>query len=365
MSHDPGAGMSSTAVSSEPFGRLPDGTEVDRYLLTDDAISVAVITYGGCIQELVAPDRDGRPADVVLGFDSLDGYLPPQPYLGALIGRYANRIGGARFTLNGTEYQLEANNGPNHLHGGSGGFHNRVWQARPLPGTGVRLELTSPDGDQGYPARLDVAVEYTLADGELRIAYSATNAEPPGGPATVLNLTNHVYLNLAGEAAGSVGDHLVEVPADRVVRHGPGLIPTGELVEVVGTPLDLRAPRPFAAGWDADHEQIAIAGGYDHSWLLAENADAGPIPAARITDPGSGRVLEVSTDQPVMHVYSGNMMDGTLIGKGGRLYPRRSGFCVETQHPADAPNHPNFPSTVLDAGHTLRTTTVLRFTTQP
>jgi aldose 1-epimerase len=351
---------------------MPDGTPVERYLLDDGTVSVAVLTLGGVVQELLVPDRDGRRADVALGFDDLAGYLQPQqPYLGALIGRYANRIAGARFSLNGTEYRLPANLRDHHLHGGPGGFHTRVWQAEPLAGAeagvgaGVRLRLVSPDGDQGYPARLELSVQYTVSDGELWIHYAATNTEPAGGPSTVLNLTNHAYFQLAGESAGSVGGHVVQIPAARYARSDADLIPTGEIASVEGTPLDLREPRRIDAGWDAPFEQIANAGGYDHGYLLEGARPGHPVTAARIGEPGSGRVLEVLTDQPVSHFYSGNMMDGAFGGKGGRPYPRRSGFCLETQHLPDSPHHPAFPSTELAPHQTFRTTTTFRFTTTP
>jgi len=352
-----------TALSTSDFGALADGTPVQRWHLDDGTLRVAVLTYGGALQEILAPDRDGARADVTLGFDDLAGYLGPQPYFGALIGRYANRIAAGRFRLNGRGYQLEANHAGHHLHGGSAGFDRRVWRAEPIDGCGVRLALTSPDGDQGYPARLDVTVEYTLAGGALRIGYSATNAEPEGGPDTIVNLTNHAYLNLAGHAAGDIGAQLAQVPAARYARSDADLIPTGELPEVTGTPLDLRAARPFAAGWDDGFDQIVNAGGYDHSWLLDGAAPGRPVPAARISDPGSGRVLEVSTDQPAVHLYSGNMMEPLPGGKGGHAYRRRGGFCVETHHLPDSPNHPGFPTTVLRPGQTFRTGTTFRFTT--
>jgi len=352
------------AVSAEAFGRLDDGTTIERWLLDDGTVTVAVLTYGGILQQVVAPDREGRRADVTLGFDDLAGYLRPQPYLGALVGRYANRIAAGRFELDGHAYQLDRNHGGHHLHGGVVGFDKRVWAAQARPGAGgVQLSLTSPDGDQGYPARLDVVVEYTLAGGTLTIAYTATNAEPPRGPATIVNLTNHAYFNLAGHAAGSVGDHVVHVPADRYVCSDADLIPTGAFAEVAGTALDLREPRPFAAGWDRAEEAITNAGGYDHSWLLDGAAPGRPVLAARVSEPVSGRVLEVGTDQPAVHLYSGNMMVPLSGAKGGATYPHRGGFCTETQHLPDSPNHPGFPSTVLRPGETFRTSTTFRFTT--
>ncbi|MDQ1286901.1 MAG: aldose 1-epimerase [Actinomycetota bacterium] len=356
-------GMKPPAPSRSDFGRLPDGTPVERFVLDDGTVRVAVLTYGGILQQVLAPDREGQRADVVLGFDDLAGYLTGQPCHGATIGRFANRIARGVFPLNGTTYQLDLNFGEHHIHGGAGAYRERVWEAEALAGElGVRLRLTSPDGDCGYPGALDVTVGYRLADGVLQVDYTATSTEPAGGLDTVVNLTNHTYFNLAGHDAGPVGDHRVEVPAGRYVVAGPGLIPTGEFAPVDGTPLDLRVPRRFAEGWDAPHDQIVTAGGYDHSWVL-DGAAGSPVPAARVVEPTSGRVLEVATDQPASHVYSGNMMEPLFAGKGGHVYGRREGFCVETQHFADSPNRPEFPSTVLAPGETFRTTTSFRFTT--
>ncbi|HEY6795170.1 MAG TPA: aldose epimerase family protein [Kineosporiaceae bacterium] len=351
-----------TALSSTVFGELADGTPVERWVLDDGTVRVAVLSYGGALHEITTPDRNDRRTDVSLGFDTLTGYLRPQPYLGALIGRYANRIAAGRFALNGRTYRLEANDGRNHLHGGSGGFDKRVWSAEPIT-DGVRLALTSPDGDQGYPARLDVTVEYTLGAGNLRIAYAATNAEREGGPDTIVNLTNHCYFNLAGHGAGPIGDHVIEVPADRYAPSDAELIPTGALADVTGTPLDLRVPRAFSDGWDAAFEQIANASGYDHSWLLDGVEPGRPVLAARVIHPDSGRVLEVMTDQPAIHVYSGNRMEHLPGAKGGQAYERRGGFCLETHHLPDSPNHPDFPSTVLAPRQTFRSTTTYRFGT--
>jgi aldose 1-epimerase len=352
----------SVRISDVEFGKLDDGTAVHRWLLDDGTLQVAVLTYGATLAEVVAPDRDGRPADVTLGFPDLAGYLGPQAYLGAVVGRFANRIRAGRFALNGRDYQLARNHRGQHLHGGERGFDKRVWAAERVDG-GVRLALSSPDGEEGYPGRVDVTVTYTLADGALRLDYTATNAEPEGGLDTIVNLTNHAYFHLGGHAAGSVGDHLVTIPADRYVRVDGDLIPTGELVPVDGTPLDLRTARPVSAGWDADFDQITGAGGYDQSWLLDGVEPGRPVPAARISDPGSGRVMEVSTDQPAVHFYSGNMMEPMPGGKDGRTYDWRQGFCVETQHLPDSPNRPEFPSTVLRPGQTFRTTTVFAFST--
>ena len=350
-----------TDLSRTPFGVLPDGTPVDRIRLDDGRAAVSVLTYGGIVQELWVPDAAGRRQDVVLGFDDVLGYLGDQPFHGAIVGRFANRIAGAQFELDGRTYQLEANHGPHHLHGGSAAFNTRVWDVTELPGRGVRLHLVSPDGDAGYPARLDVTVDYTLAGGVLTIGFAATNTEPACGPATIVNLTNHAYFQLAGHAAGSVGEHVVELPAGRVARAGAALIPTGELAAVDGTPLDLRTPRTLAAGWDDPHDQITLAGGYDHTWVLDDVAPGSPVLAARVVEPSSGRVLEVRTDQPGAHLYSGNMMEPRFAGKGGRRYGRREGFCLETQHFPDSPHHPEFPSTVLRPQETFTSTTSFAF----
>jgi aldose 1-epimerase len=236
-----------------------------------------------------------------------------------------------------------------------------VWQATELPEQGVRLQLVSPDGDAGYPARLEVTVDYTLTGGTLTIDYAATNTEPAGGPSTIVNLTNHAYFQLAGHATGSVGEHLVQIPASRYLPSGDGLIPTGELAPVDGTPFDLRTPTALQAGWDAPHEQLRNAGGYDHTWVLDDAAPGAPTLAARIVEPTSGRILEVRTDQPGSHLYSGNMMEPRFTGKGGRRYDRREAFCLETQHFPDSPHQPGFPSTVLDPGRTFTSTTSFAF----
>jgi len=360
------SGTASPATTSRTvFGELPDGTPVERFVLDDGTVTAAIITFGGVLQQVVAPDREGLRADVVLGFDDAAGYLADRAGHGAVMGRFANRIAGGTFPLNGITYRLDRNYGEHHIHGGAAGFGRRMWEAQELEGTpGVRLHLSSPDGDGGYPGGLDVVVEYRLAGGgALTIDYAATSTEPPGGLDTIVNLTNHAYFNLAGHDAGPVGDHVVEVLGSRYAVAGPTMIPTGELAPVDGTPLDLRRPRRLAEGWDSPHAQIAAAEGFDHTWAL-DGATSGTLaPAARIVDPASGRVLEVATDQPGSHLYTGNLMTPHVVGKGGGTYGPRGGFCVETQHFADSPNRPEFPSTVLAPGQTFRSTTVFRFTT--
>jgi aldose 1-epimerase len=352
-------------------GTLADGTPVERYVLRNDLLEVAVLSYGGIVQSLQAPDRDGRPADVVLGFDDVRRYQEASPYFGALIGRYANRIAEGRFTLDGRTYTLPVNNGPNSLHGGDEGFDKRIWAVdeRPHEGGGeLRLTLTSPDGDQGYPGRLEVAATYRLDGDSLRLDHEARNVEPEGGSATVVNLTNHSYFNLAGDGSGSVAEHQLQLRASRYTPVSASSIPLGEPATVEGTPFDFRTPTAIGARWREGHEQLEIAGGYDHN-LVLDGADGAPthegLPlAATVHEPGSGRVLEVWTDQPGMQFYSGNFLDGTLRGKRGRLYRQGDGFCLETQHWPDSPNHPDYPSTVLRPQQTFRTSTIYRFTTR-
>jgi aldose 1-epimerase len=352
------------------MGTLADGTPVERYVLSSELLEVAVLTYGGVVQSLHAPDREGRGDDVVLGFGDILRYQQASPYFGALVGRYANRIAEGRFDLNGRTYQLPVNNGPNTLHGGTEGFDKRVWDAQELTDiAGVRLSLTSPDGDQGFPGRLDVTVTYRLDGDGLRLDYEASNAEPEGGLETVLNLTNHSYFNLAGEGSGSVAEQELQVLAARYLPVSSTSIPLGAPAPVDGTPLDFRAPRAIGDRWRAGADQLAAVGGYDHNFVLDEAGGDAPerdgLPLAAVAhDPGSGRVLEVFTDQPGVQFYTGNQLLGTLRGKSGRLYRQGDAFCLETQHWPDSPNHPEYPSTVLRPQETFRTSTVYRFTTR-
>jgi aldose 1-epimerase len=299
---------------------------------------------------------------VILGFDSFEPYLKGSPYFGSLIGRYGNRIGGGQFRLDGRVYTLPKNDGPNTLHGGERGFDKVVWTAREVAGKdgpAVELSYLSPDGDQGFPGTLRARVTYTLTEAnELRIAYEATTDKP-----TVVNLTNHAYFNLAGPGGGDILSHLLFVDADRFTPVGPGLIPTGELHGVAGTPFDFRTPTPIGARIAAKDAQLELAGGYDHNYVL--NGEAGTLRlVARVSEPGSGRVLEVLTTEPGIQFYSGNFLDGSVVGKGGRAYKHRYGFCLETQHFPDSPNQPGFPSTVLRPGETYSTTTIYRFSAQ-
>jgi len=314
------------------------------------------VSYGGTLVSLAVPDRAGRVADVVLGFDDLAGYAGDRDYLGALIGPYANRIAGARFALDGVEYRVTANDGANQLHGGRAGFDKAVWRAaaRSTPeGPALDLDHDSPDGDDGYPGNLSVRATYTLEADALRIDYSATTDRD-----TVVNLTNHTYWNLAGHGAGSILDHQLTIDAERFAVVRPGLIPTGELRAVAGTPFDFRNGMAIGARIAAPDDQLRLGSGYDHSFEIAA-ADGALRRAARVVEPASGRVLEVLTTEPAVQFYSGNHLDG-VRGKAGATYQARTGFCLETQHHPDSPNRPAFPSTVLRAGARFRSTTVYR-----
>lgn len=345
-------------IHHEDIGRLGDGRAVAMFTLESAGGARArILSYGGTVVSLDIPDRDGKLGDVVLGFDGLDAYRTANGYLGALIGRYGNRIAGARFALGGVEHRLAANDGPNHLHGGAVGFDKVLWAATPAPGAdgpALALDHLSPDGDEGYPGNLAVRVVYTLTRDALRVDYTATTDRD-----TVVNLTQHSYWNLAGHAAGSILDHRLEICAERFAAVGPGLIPTGELRPVAGTPLDFRRPEVIGARIDRGDEQLRIGHGYDHSFAI-DGADGTLRRAARVVEPTSGRGLEVLTTEPAVQFYSGNMLDGAR-GKGGAVYAPRSGFCLETQHHPDSPNQPAFPTTVLRAGGRYQSTTVFRF----
>ncbi len=350
-------------MTKQAFGKTPDGAVVELYTLTNSqGVEAAITTYGGIVVSLKVPDRAGRLADVVLGFDHLDGYLKGQPYFGAIIGRYGNRIGQGRFALGGVPYTLARNNGENHLHGGLKGFDKAVWKAREGaggPGQSLELSYLSKDGEEGYPGNLSVTVTYTLtASNELRIDYSATTDQD-----TVVNLTNHSYFNLAGQGEGDILAHRVAIYADRFTPVDAGLIPTGEQRSVAGTPFDFREPHPIGERINAPDAQVKLGRGYDHNFVL--NGQAGTLrPAARVTEAASGRVMEVLTTEPGIQFYTGNFLDGTLRGKAGKVYHQRYGFCLETQHYPDSPNRPEFPSTVLKPGQRYQTTTVYRFSTE-
>ncbi|MEU2437001.1 aldose epimerase family protein [Streptomyces rubradiris] len=344
----------------ELFGTLADGTEVHRWSLENGGTRMKVLSYGGAVQALELPDRHGRYANVVAGFGDLADYAAKSPYFGALIGRYGNRIDAGRFTLDGKPYQLDVNDGGNSLHGGAQGFDKRVWDVEPFTeGTdvGLRLRYTSADGEMGYPGTLRTQVTYTLTrHGDWHIDYEATTDR-----ATVVNLTSHVYWNLAGEGSGSIEDHELSIAAARYTPTDAGLIPTGELARVAGTPFDFRHAKPVGRDLRAGHEQLVLAKGFDHNWVLDKGITARPEHVATLRDPRSGRTLKIATDQPGLQFYSGNFLDGTLTGTSGRTYRQGDALCLETQHFPDSPNQPEFPSTVLRPGRTYRTTTIHRF----
>lgn len=337
------------------FGHMPGGTAVEELTLRDGALVCRIITYGGAVRSLTVPDRDGNPVDVALGFDTLEDYLAQDKYLGALVGRYANRIGGAKFTLNGVEYLLAANDGPNSLHGGDAGFDKQVWAVDELSENAVTLSLVSPNMQEGYPGTLSVRVTYALGDGALRIGYWARSDRD-----TVCSLTNHTYFNLSGHRGGTVEGQYIRLNASRYTPTVPGSIPTGELAPVDGTPMDLRAAQPIGARIGDPFEQLAMAGGYDHNWAI-DGWDQTLRPAASAWSPDTGISMEASTTLPGVQFYTGNYLGGCPRGKGGAVYAERCGFCLETQFFPDSPNQPSFPSCVLRAGEDYNSTTVYRF----
>jgi aldose 1-epimerase len=346
-----------TKVTSQPFGQMQDGTPVELFTLSDGLFEARIATYGGVLVSFKAPDRSGNVADVVLGFDDLEGYVanfngPLDAFFGALIGRYANRIAHGTFTLDGQKYSLPLNNGENSLHGGPHGFNNVVWTAKPID-AGVELTYLSKDGEAGYPGNLTATVRYTLKKGDFQIEYSATTAKD-----TVVNLTNHAYFNLAG--TGDILSHQVTLHASRFTPVDAGLIPTGELKPVDSTPFDFRKPNAIGGRINENDEQLHRGRGYDHNWVL-DNKGGKLAEAADLYDPASGRVLKVLTDQPGIQFYSGNFLDGSIKGKGGKPYRLHSGLCLETQHFPDSPNHPDFPTTELKPGERYHTVTIYRF----
>lgn len=350
-----------TGITKESFGKTADGQSVDIYTLTNrHGMKARITNYGGIVVSLTAPDRDGKYADVVLGYNDLDSYLkPPFPYFGALIGRYGNRIAKGRFTLNGVEYKLAVNNGENSLHGGLKGFDKVVWTAsevRSAAGPALDLKYLSKDGEEGYPGNLSVDVVYTLTNNdELKIDYRATTDKD-----TVLNLTHHGYFNLAGEGNGDILNHRLVLKANRFLPTDAGAIPTGELRNVAGSPFDFLKMTAMGAHINDENEQIKIGNGYDHTWVI--NGLMGKLrQAAIVFEPTTGRMMEVWTTEPGVQFYTGNYLDGTAVGKSGKPYQRRNGFCLETQHYPDSPNHPKFPTTTLKKGQTFRSTTVYKF----
>jgi len=357
------------SFTTKEYGTMPDGKKIQEFTLKNsNGMTAKIISYGGIITELQVPDRDGKFADVVLGFDDLNGYLGGHPYFGCIVGRYCNRIAKGKFTLDGKEYKLATNNGPNHLHGGDKGFDKKVWEGQELmtgtPGVALGLHYTSPDGEEGYPGNLDVRVRYTLTDqNELHIDYQATTDK-----STPVNLTNHTYFNLAGIKDGDILGHVLEIPATEYTPADDTLIPTGKIEPVAGTPFDFRTPK--AIGKD-----IAKAGGdpngYDLNYVLNRggklaikpngSVEAKLVKAATVTEPKTGRVMEVLTTEPGIQFYSGNFLDGKTKGKGGVAYGKHFALCLETQHFPDSPNHKNFPSSILKPGQTYQSTTVYKF----
>lgn len=346
-------------VEVKPFGEIPGGQKVDLYSLTNSGgLKAEIMTYGAIVVSLQVPDRGGKTDDIVLGYGNLTDYLANNPYFGAIVGRYGNRIGKGKFALDGVQYTLAANNGENHLHGGIKGFDKVVWKAEPIKqrdGVGVKLMYLSKDGEEGYPGSLNCTVTYTLTErNELKIEYLATTDKP-----TVVNLTHHGYFNLTGCQRDILGHELM-LNADRFTPVDAGLIPTGELRPVKGTVMDFTRPTPIGARIDGDYEQLKFGGGYDHNWVLNGGGRSLTL-AARVYEPTTGRVMEVLTTEPGIQFYSGNFLDGTITGKNGIVYKHRYGFCLETQHYPDSPNKPSFPSTVLRPGEKYQTTTIYRF----
>lgn len=345
-------------ITESPFGQLPDGRQATLYTLTNANGMIAKISnLGGVITELHVPDRDGVLADVCHGFDNVDAYLGKSEYFGALIGRYGNRIANGRFTLDGVTYQLDVNDGVNHLHGGGDGFHRQLWEAETFAtpkSAGLILTYLSIDGDQGYPGTAEVTTIYELRDNnELRIAFHAV-----ADKATPMNLTNHAYFNLAGK--GDILGHELTIPADAITPVGPGLIPVGAPTPVAGTPFDFRTPTAIGARINQEDAQLALGSGYDHNFVLNKSAPDALEVAARVVEPASGRVLEVLSQEPGIQFYSGNFLNDSVSGKG-RIYGYRSGFCLEPQHFPDSPNRPDFPSTILRPGEEYSTVMAYRF----
>ena len=364
----PGVVAITREVSGGPFGRTADGQAVELFTLTNaQGIEVQLTNYGGIITSLKTPDRSGRIDDIVLGYDSLNGYLRNRPYLGAIVGRYGNRIANGRFTLDGTTYRLAVNNGPNSLHGGIRGFDKVVWHAEPFRNDGaegVALEYTSADMEEGYPGTLRARVTYTLTDdNRLIVEYQATSDKP-----TPVNLTQHSYWNLAGDGSQDILAHVLTINADSMTPVDSTLIPTGEISPVAGTPFDFRTPVAIGARIDQrQNTQIRYGGGYDHNFVLNRRNPAADsvVHAAHVADPSTGRTLDVFTTEPGIQFYSGNFLDGSITGKAGHIYKYRYGLALETQHYPDSPNHTNFPSTILRPGQQYRSRTVFAFGVEP
>jgi aldose 1-epimerase len=352
--------MAAVTVTKAGFGKLPDGSAADIYTLKNTDLEVRITNYGARITSLMAKDRDGKMGDVVLGYNSVEGYTAEgsaKTYFGSIVGRYGNRIRGGKFMIDGHTYQIPQNNNGNALHGGPHGFDDQVWTGKEIP-DGVEMSLISKDGDMGFPGTLTVHVRYTLVGAAVHINYSATTDKP-----TVTNITNHSYFNLAGDGSGPILPEVLEINADGYTPVDGGLIPVGGVKPVAGTPFDFRKPTAIGARINDTNDQLKIAGGYDHNWVL--NGKNGEMKvAAKVVDPKSGRVLTVSTTQPGVQFYSGNFLNGSYTGKAGVKYTKNTGLCLETQHYPDSPNQSEFPTTLLKPGETLHTETVFAFSTQ-
>ena len=351
------AGNATTGlVSTRLFGTLANGTPVTLYTVRNGELAASFIDYGARLVSLWVPDRAGRIGNVVLGYETLDAYLRDPGYLGAVVGRVGNRLAKGRFSLDGREYQVPLNDGPNTLHGGVEGFDKKVWSARPET-DGVTFGLVSPAGDQGFPGRLSLEARYRLTANALHIDYVGMTDAP-----TEVNVTNHAYFNLAGESSGTILDHIMRIPAAAYTPVDATLIPTGELASVEGTPFDFRTATRIGVRIEEPNEQLKRAGGFDHNWALGDGGTLKVI--AEVKDPASGRVLTVKTTQPGVQFYTGNFLNGTMPNQAGGVYMRRSGLCLETQHYPDAPNQPNFPTIELRPEEELRSTTLLQFSTE-
>ncbi len=356
-----GTAAQAASVDKVPFGKTKDGVAVDLYTLTNDkGASVKFMSYGGIITEINVPDRWGRIGNVVLGLKTVGEYEAKSPYFGGLIGRYANRIAAGKFSIDGTEYTLATNNGANTLHGGNKGYDKVVWTVEPLQSipeaAAAKLTYVSKDGEEGYPGTLTVNVTYSFNnENEFRIDYEATTDKT-----TVINLTSHSYFNLGGDGSGSIGAEILTINADGFTPVDSGGIPTGEIAKVAGTPFDFRQGTPIGARWESSNEQMVFGRGYDHNWVV-NRAGAGLSLDARVYDPGTGRSMEIWSDQPGLQFYTGNFLDSTILGAAGRQYRQGDAYCLEPQHFPDSPNHPDFPNTLLKPGEIYRTSTVHKF----
>jgi aldose 1-epimerase len=346
-------------IKKEAFGKT-DGKDVNLYTLTNaNGMQVKITSYGGTVTSIMVPDRQGKMADVVLGFDNLDDYISKSPYFGCIIGRYGNRIAKGKFTLKGKEYTLAQNNGPNNLHGGVKSFDKVVWDTEPVKGddsVGLKLTYLSKDGEEGFPGNLNVTVVYTLTnDNELKIKNKATTDKT-----TIVNLTHHSYFNLKGQGKGDITDHVLTINADKYTPTDNTAIPTGELADVKDTPMDFTSPTAIGERIDVDNEQLKFAGGYDHNWCINRKGDGLEL-VSTVTENSTGRVLEVYSTAPGVQFYSGNFLDGTITGKNGRVYKKRYGLCLEPQNYPDTPNKPNFPQCTLEPGRTYKHDIVYKF----